>query len=66
MKSLPVGGFNYDNCLRNHALENAKPGEMAKDKFMKTGTTICGVVFKVRRILNILILNYVGWCCLGC
>jgi hypothetical protein len=45
MKSLPTGGFNYDNCLRNKALAESKAGN--KVKTMKTGTTICGVVFKV-------------------
>jgi len=41
-----LGGFNYDNCLRNTALEaQSKMG--AKIKTMKTGTTICGVIFKV-------------------
>ena len=45
MKSLPLGGFNYDNCLRNKALADSKAGNQIKT--MKTGTTICGVVFKV-------------------
>lgn len=26
MESLPVGGFNYDNCLRNKALAESKVG----------------------------------------
>jgi len=44
MNNLPLGGFNYDNCLRNKALEaNLKPDK--KLKFTKTGTTICGCVF---------------------
>lgn len=47
MKSIPSGGFNYDNCIRNKALlESASLGEN-KLSFMKTGTTICGVVFDV-------------------
>jgi len=46
MKSLPVGGFNYDNCIRNKALlESAALGEN-KLSHMKTGTTICGMIFK--------------------
>lgn len=45
MKSLPLGGFNYDNCLRNKALEQSKQGNQVKT--MKTGTTICGVIFNV-------------------
>lgn len=45
MQALPLGGFNYDNCIRNNALEQSKPGTQVKT--MKTGTTICGVVFNV-------------------
>lgn len=45
MDALPVGGFNYDNCLRNKALTEAKPGN--QQKYTKTGTTICGLVIKV-------------------
>jgi len=45
MKTLSEGGFNYDNCLRNKALTESKATNA--QKFMKTGTTICGVVFKV-------------------
>mgnify|MGYP003351766762 CR=1 FL=1 len=41
-----IGGFNYDNCLRNTALE-AQAKMDAKIKTMKTGTTICGVIFNV-------------------
>lgn len=41
-----LGGFNYDNCLRNTAmLAQSKTGGTIKT--MKTGTTICGVIFKV-------------------
>ena len=46
VNTLPLGGFNYDNCLRNKALE----ANLAPDKklsYTKTGTTICGVIFKV-------------------
>ena len=45
MEALPLGGFNYDNCLRNNALAQAKPD--SKIKYTKTGTTICGMIFKV-------------------
>ena len=41
-----LGGFDYENCLRNKALEANLPADK-KLKFTKTGTTICGVVFKV-------------------
>ncbi|TGZ75648.1 hypothetical protein CRM22_000274 [Opisthorchis felineus] len=37
------GGFSFENCYRNQRLE--KSG-MALPKPIKTGTTICGVVFK--------------------
>ena len=49
VESLPLGGFNYDNCVRNKALmEHAKTkGGAGEMKLAKTGTTICGVVFKV-------------------
>jgi hypothetical protein len=63
IKNLPLGGFNYDNCLRNNALEMSKPGN--KVKTMKTGTTICGVVFKVSHYLTQSNL-FLGWshsCC---
>ena len=51
MNNLPLGGFNYDNCLRNKALEaNLKPDK--KLKFTKTGTTICGAVFAVSEIIK--------------
>lgn len=57
MNALPLGGFNYDNCIRNKALEQSKAGNQVKT--MKTGTTICGVVFKVSTILSAL-TNYFG------
>ena len=49
IESLPLGGFNYDNCIRNQALmDNAKKaGGSNMLKTAKTGTTICGVVFAV-------------------
>ena len=54
--SIPQGGFNYDNCIRNKALLEALPNKTEGLKFTKTGTTICGVVFNVRNILNFYIL----------
>lgn len=46
INELPLGGFDFDNCIRNEALmANAAPG--AKIQTKKTGTTICGVVFNV-------------------
>ena len=46
MKTLPMGGFNYDNCIRNKALLESGGISADKVKYTKTGTTICGVVFK--------------------
>jgi hypothetical protein len=40
-----IGGFNYDNCLRNTAMQ--AQSKMGAVKTMKTGTTICGILFKV-------------------
>ena len=45
LKALPTGGFNFDNCIRNRAL--AESGMIQQPKQMKTGTTICGVIYKV-------------------
>ena len=54
MNSLPVGGFNYDNCIRNNALtETAMSG--GKMTHMKTGTTICGCIFKVSLFSKVII-----------
>jgi hypothetical protein len=49
MQALPVeGGFNYDNCLRNMALTaNKGMGLQTNVATMKTGTTICGLIFNV-------------------
>ena len=48
LSTLPQGGFNFDMCIRNKAL--AESSAMSTPvKTMKTGTTICGVIFKVRR-----------------
>ena len=53
IKEIPQGGFNYDNCLRNKALqESGNKGGPTQVKTMKTGTTICGVVFAVSIIFN--------------
>jgi len=51
MQTLPLGGFNYDNCIRNHALLASKQITPEDVKYTKTGTTICGVVFKVCRLI---------------
>jgi aspartate oxidase len=43
------GGFNFDNCRRNELIMAREAGEQApKIKAMKTGTTIVGVLYKVR------------------
>jgi len=44
MSNLQQGGFSFDNCKRNQFLTNSKKVELPK--FLKTGTTIVGVVFK--------------------
>ena len=41
----PKGGFNFDLCRRNEML--LKKGVQAPS-FLKTGTTIVGLVFQVR------------------
>lgn len=46
LEQVPLGGFNFDNCIRNTALE-AQTNMTHKSSFTKTGTTICGVVFNV-------------------
>ena len=45
IKTLPLGGFDFGNCIRNKAMVEA--GNMTQPGNMKTGTTICGVIFKV-------------------
>jgi hypothetical protein len=43
------GGFNFDNCRRNEMLAQLGGGQSAPAiKARKTGTTICGVIYKVR------------------
>ncbi len=71
MQALPVdGGFNYDNCLRNMALTaNKGMGLQTNVATMKTGTTICGLVFNVSLADNDGVkINQicVGWCCTRC
>ena len=50
LKTLPIGGFNYDNCIRNTAMVGS--GISSAPKTMKTGTTICGIIFKVPNIFH--------------
>ncbi len=47
IKQIPVGGFNYDNCIRNKALLESNALGENKLSHMKTGTTICGAIFNV-------------------
>ena len=47
LNQVPLGGFNYDNCLRNTALTSQ--AKAPKTSYTKTGTTICGVLFDVSR-----------------
>ena len=62
MNSLPVGGFNYDNCIRNNALlkTDVSAGQSAGKKlsYMKTGTTICGVIIKVSLFSKVIIFYF--------
>ena len=46
LDDLPLGGFNYDNCLRNKALLENGTKEKKELTYTKTGTTICGCLFK--------------------
>lgn len=67
LEKLPAeGGFNYDNCLRNKALcNNLGMGMRTNITTAKTGTTICGVVWKVSNfeIKQVLTKNGAGRCC---
>ena len=49
MEALPAeSGFNEDNCLRNKALlANRGMGLQTNIATMKTGTTICGLIYRV-------------------
>ncbi|XP_039636631.1 proteasome subunit beta type-7 isoform X1 [Perca fluviatilis] len=47
MNQAPVGGFSFENCKRNAVLEGeANKVGCSMPAARKTGTTICGVVFK--------------------
>lgn len=46
INALKLGGFNYDNCIRNKALIESGGISADKIQYTKTGTTICGAVFK--------------------
>ncbi|XP_034752519.1 proteasome subunit beta type-7 isoform X1 [Etheostoma cragini] len=47
MSQAPVGGFSFENCKRNVVLEGeANKVGCSMPAARKTGTTICGVVFK--------------------
>lgn len=46
MQTLPTGGFNYDNCIRNKALAEHTKLSAKELSHVKTGTTICGIIFK--------------------
>lgn len=65
MQALPTeGGFNYDNCLRNMALTaNKGMGLQTNVTNMKTGTTICGLIFNVRRTKAF--ANFLNQICIG-
>jgi hypothetical protein len=45
INALNLGGFNYDNCIRNKAIESG--AGVLPPRAMKTGTTICGAIYKV-------------------
>lgn len=46
-------GFSFENCMRNQFLQNqVDAGNMVVPKVLKTGTTICGLVFKDGVILG--------------
>ena len=51
LDQVPLGGFNYENCIRNTALESQSTTKH-KTSYTKTGTTICGVVFNVSLLAN--------------
>jgi hypothetical protein len=46
LSTLPTGGFNFDMAIRNKALQESS-AMSTPVKTMKTGTTICGVIYKV-------------------
>lgn len=47
LSALPQGGFNFDNCIRNTALTQSNNKMDHPLKTTKTGTTICGIIYKV-------------------
>jgi len=51
LDQVPLGGFNYDNSLRNTALM-AQTKTSHKTTYTKTGTTICGCVFNVSGLVR--------------
>jgi hypothetical protein len=67
MKTLPQeAGFDYSNCLRNKALlNNVGMGLKTNVQNMKTGTTICGLIYKVSDFVE-LTKNLIGRCCSRC
>ena len=63
------GGFNYDNSIRNDALIASKPENQKSLQYTKTGTTICGVVFKVsfyKSYQDLMLTIFSGRCCYRC
>lgn len=54
---LPQGGFSFDLCRRNDML--AKKG-LSLPGFLKTGTTIVGLIFKVSCSLLACIILYLS------
>ena len=60
LSALPQGGFNFDMCIRNKAL--AESSAMSTPvKTMKTGTTICGVIFKVSVSQTVIVSPHSIW-----
>ncbi|CAF90364.1 unnamed protein product [Tetraodon nigroviridis] len=48
VRTAPVGGFGFQNCRRNAHLEaEATKVGYSFPSARKTGTTICGLVFKM-------------------
>ena len=68
MQALPqTGGFDYGNCLRNKALTaNKGMGLQTNVSNMKTGTTICGLIFNVSPFWLKLTKFMAGWRCSSC
>lgn len=56
------GGFNFDNVRRNEMLAGNGAMGGQKIKAMKTGTTIVGVVYKVRLQAMISVVGVVLMC----